>query len=227
MVLNGLGFANHTLYLMPRFFQDKPLERLFSAGFKAEHLNDDVMGRTLDKLYSYSLNKIYSILAARAVHRLKLSGSFAHLDSTGFHLDGKYNQESSSEGLIKITKGYSRDHRPDLNQVVLQLICVGLAGIPWLMEPLNGNNSDKDSFRQTIAHHIGQLNNDFKLEYIVADSALYVSETLAEMNDFFWISRVPETLTNAVELIKNIAPDLMANPSVMAWRTRGEQLCRR
>ena len=27
MVLNGLGFANHTLYLMPRFFQDKPLER--------------------------------------------------------------------------------------------------------------------------------------------------------------------------------------------------------
>ena len=49
--------------------------------------------------------------------------------------------------LVKITKGYSRDHRHDLNQVVLQLICYGLAGIPLLMEPLNGNNSDKDSFR--------------------------------------------------------------------------------
>jgi len=46
MVLNGLGFANHTLYLMPRFFQNKPLERLFGAGIKPEHLNDDVMGRT-------------------------------------------------------------------------------------------------------------------------------------------------------------------------------------
>jgi len=103
MVLNGLGFANHTLYLMPHFFQDKPLERLFSAGFKAEHLNDDVMGRTLDKLLRSDVNKIYSILAARAVHRLKLSSSFAHLDSTGFHLDGKYNPESSSFG-----KNYQR-----------------------------------------------------------------------------------------------------------------------
>jgi transposase len=124
MVLNGLGFANHTLYLMPNFFQDKPLERLFGAEIKPEHLNDFVLGRTLDKLYSYFVPKIYSILAARAVHRLKLSSSFAHLDSTGFHLDGKINPESSSEGLVKITKGYSRDHRPDLNQVVLQLICV-------------------------------------------------------------------------------------------------------
>ena len=141
------------------------------------------------------------------------------MDSTGFHLDGKYNQESSSEGLIKITKGYSRDHRPDLNQVVVQLICEGPAGIPVLMEPLNGNNSNKDSFRETIQNHIDQLNDDFKLEYIVADSALYVSETLKEMNDFFWISRV--TLTDAQGLIKNIAPDLMANPTVMSWRALG------
>jgi len=143
------------------------------------------------------------------------------LDSTSFHLDGEYNQDSCGEDVITITKGYSRDHCPDLNQVVLQLICEGQAGIPLLMEPLNGNNSDKDSFRQTIQNHIGQLNHDFNLEYIVADSALYVSETLAEMNDFFWISRIPETLTNAQELIKNIAPDLMANPSVMSWRALG------
>ena len=29
MILNGLGFANRTLYLMPHFFKDKPMERLF------------------------------------------------------------------------------------------------------------------------------------------------------------------------------------------------------
>jgi transposase len=28
MVLNGLGFVNQQLYLVPRFFQDKPLSRL-------------------------------------------------------------------------------------------------------------------------------------------------------------------------------------------------------
>jgi len=226
MVLNGLGFANHTLYLMPQFFQDKPLERLLGAGIKAEHLNDDVMGRTLDKLYSHNVTRIYSILAAGAVRRLGLTSHFAHLDSTGFHLDGKYNKEEPEPGLVKIAKGYSRDHRPDLNQVVLQLICEGQAGIPLMMEPLNGNNSDKESFRQTIQNHIGQLNEDLKLEYLVADSALYVSKTLVEMNDFFWISRVPETLSYAQELIENIAPDLMTNPQEMTWRTKGKQLCR-
>jgi len=47
---------------------------------------------------------------------------------------------------------------------VLQLICERQAGIPLLMETLNGNNSDKDSFRETISAHIKQMRNDFNLE---------------------------------------------------------------
>jgi hypothetical protein len=35
MILNGLGFANRTLYLMPDFFKDKPVERLFGEAIKA------------------------------------------------------------------------------------------------------------------------------------------------------------------------------------------------
>ena len=31
MVLNGLGFINHALYLVPRFFNNKPTDRLISA----------------------------------------------------------------------------------------------------------------------------------------------------------------------------------------------------
>jgi len=65
------------------------------------------------------------------------------------------------------------------------------------------------------------LRSDFKLEYIVADSALYVAKTLVEMNDFFWISRVPETLSSAQELIGNIAPDLMETPDKKSWRVLG------
>jgi transposase len=43
--------------------------------------------------------------------------------------------------VVHITKGYSRDHRPDLNQVVLELIVEHQAGIPVLMQPLSGNSS--------------------------------------------------------------------------------------
>ena len=124
------------------------------------------------------------------------------MDSTSFLTFGQYNSsEEPEDDVIHITKGYSRDHRPDLNQVVLQLICERQAGIPLLMETLNGNNSDKDSFSKTISAHIKQMRNDFKLEYVIADSALYVADTLFDMGDFLWISRVPETLTLACDII--------------------------
>nr|MDU9044255.1 IS1634 family transposase [Candidatus Electrothrix aestuarii] len=121
---------------------------------------------------------------------------FRPLDSTSFHTDGSYQDNGSEEedGVVRITKGYSRDHRPDLNQIVLQLICERQAGIPLLMKPLSGNSSDKTDFRKTIQAHIDQLKNDFILKYLVADSALYTAETLRELSRILWISRVPETL---------------------------------
>ncbi len=40
-----------------------------------------------------------------------------HLDSTSFHVDGRYHQdEKPDEGVIHLTRGYSRDYRADLNQ---------------------------------------------------------------------------------------------------------------
>ena len=41
MVLNGLGFSNRQLYLVPQFFANKPVEHLLGAGITAEMLNDD------------------------------------------------------------------------------------------------------------------------------------------------------------------------------------------
>src|SRR5919199_4817213 len=43
MVLNGLGFVNQRLYLVPLFFQHKPTPRLIAPGVEAQHLNDDTL----------------------------------------------------------------------------------------------------------------------------------------------------------------------------------------
>jgi hypothetical protein len=48
--------------------------------------------------------------------------TFAHLDSSSFHVYGRYNSaEASAECVIHITDDCSRDHYPDLNQVMLEL----------------------------------------------------------------------------------------------------------
>jgi transposase len=50
-VLNALGFVDRPLYLFPEFMGTKPVEMLIREDLKAEDFNDDVLGRTLDKLY--------------------------------------------------------------------------------------------------------------------------------------------------------------------------------
>ena len=158
MVLNGLGFINHALYLVPSFFQNKPTSRLISPRVVPGQLNDDALGRALDTLYAYGVTELYSLIAATAAQRLGLAPRFAHLDSTSFHVDGRYNSdEEPDEHVMHITRGYSREQRPDLNQVMLALMVEHQAGIPVLMQPLSGNSSDVHDFGQIVTDHVAQL----------------------------------------------------------------------
>src|SRR4029453_8020367 len=91
MGLNGLGFVNQQLYLVPHFVQNKPTSRLIAPAIQASHLNDDTLGRAPDTLYYFGVPALYSLIAATAAPRLGLAPTFAHLDSPSFHVDGRYN----------------------------------------------------------------------------------------------------------------------------------------
>jgi transposase len=212
MVLNGLGFVNQALYLVPMFFQNKPTYRLISPRVDPDQLNDDALGRTLDTLYTYGVTELYSLIAAGAARRLGLSPTYAHLDSTSFHVDGRYNcDEPPTESVVRLTKGYSRDHRPDLNQVMLELIVEHQAGIPLLMKPLSGNRSDPQEFGHLVRDHIAQLHNTYGTTYVVADSALYSEDNLTLLNDIptKWITRVPGTLNEVKAALAQADPEQM------------------
>lgn len=218
MVLNGLGCINQALYLVPRFFQTKPTSRLISPRVSFEQLNDDALGRALDTLYAVGVTELYSLIAATAAQRLGLAPRVAHLDSTSFHVDGRYNSDEEPDAaLIHITRGYSRDHRPDLNQVMLDLVVEHQAGIPVLMKPLSGNSSDVQDFGQIITDHMTQLQITYGITCLVADSALYSAENLQKLAETrtTWITRVPATLSEAQAVLAQ------ANPQTMAPLTEG------
>ncbi len=145
--------------------------------------------------------------------KLGLSSRIAHLDSTSFHVHGNYRQQApplAGQEIIKITQGYSRDHRPDLNQLILNLIVEHQAGIPLWMASANGNSSDKKDFRTIIRKHVKGLRNDFSLEYVIADSALYGEETLKEIASLtFFITRVPETIKGISSIFKALELEQM------------------
>jgi transposase len=204
LIINGLGFVQRTLYMVPSFFDDKPIALLLGNGVTADQLNDTTLGRALDDIHKYGCTELYAGLVPQICKILGLEGGAVHMDTTDFHVDGVYNsrQEAVEEGVIHLRQGYSRDHRPDLNQVVLNLIVENKAGIPLHMAGLNGNMSDKAAFQQTIEEHIRQLQRVTKFSHLVMDSAGYTEKSLSSCGDtLLWVSRVPETLTVSKEAI--------------------------
>jgi transposase len=208
LILNGLGFTQRTLYMVSSFFEDKPVELLLGTGICSSQLNDTSLGRCLDALHAQGCTQLYSNLVPQICDRLGLSPKFGHMDSTDFHVDGVYNSqneaivEEEGQHVIRLTHGYSRDHRPDLNQVVLNLIVDNQANIPLHMQGFDGNINDKTAFHSTVREHIGQLQGVTNIEYLVMDSAGYTEKTLVVCGGLIlWISRVPETLTDSKAVI--------------------------
>jgi transposase len=217
MILNGLGYVNKQLYLTPLFFKDKPLETLFSQPINANQINDDALGRTLDAIYEYGVSELYEKISHRAIKILGLTPSTVHLDSTSFHADGEYKECQSDSTLtqedednptpIKLVKGYSRDHHPNLNQVVLNLIVEHKAGIPLMMKASDGNQVDSQAFASLVDAHIDSLKamSNTKLT-LIADAALFTQKGLQTIKEkeIDFISRVSNRLKEAKELMGNI-----------------------
>lgn len=202
MILNGLGFHSRTLHLFSDFFETKPVAKLLAKDIDAHHLTDDVLGRTLDALYEADVSALYQTIAEHVVDKLGLKTDSVHLDITSFHVDGEYVQDEDSHA-IKLVKGYSRDHRPELNQVVLELICENQAGLPVYMQALSGNTNDAKAFSEVTKQHIHCLKAAQNSRYFIADAALYTEESIRSLDkqQQKFITRVPMTIKSAKEAL--------------------------
>src|SRR5215471_12254924 len=89
LVLNGLGWSNRQLYLVPQFFADKPIDHLLGPGIRAEELNDDCLGRTLDWLYEHNVTTLFAGLALRARQTFALTATRLHAATTAFSVHGQ------------------------------------------------------------------------------------------------------------------------------------------
>ena len=219
MILNGLGFVSAPLYMFSKFFESRACEHLIGEGVKPEYLNDDKLGRTMDKLFSKGLSSIFLAISLNAVKKFEVSLLSEHLDSSSFHLHGEYRTnptdiiinnknenkseivETSEPEEIKITYGYSRDHRPDLKQFIIDLICSGDGDIPIFFKTASGNEADSASFAKILVDFKKQIEID---SLMVADSALYTAANLQLLSEIKWLSRVPLSLAEAKRLVSSI-----------------------
>jgi transposase len=236
MIINGLGFVSKPLYMFPKYFETIACEHLIGPGVKPEYLNDDKLGRVMDKLFIKGLDTIFFIIAVKAAQKFGVSLSTSHLDSSSMHVHGQYNTslpfvifESQKVGNnqeleelavkspkeITITYGYSRDHRPDLKQFIIEMICSGDGDIPIFLKLASGNQADSSCFGKIAVEYHKQLEVN---SLIVADCALYTESNLKMMSELRWLCRVPLSIKAAKSLISTLAESEFIDSTIPGYK---------
>ena len=204
LLMNGMGFFNRTIYLTPQFFKHLPIDTLLGKGLMAEDLTEQTLGRALDEIYEYDSSRFFTEIAMEiATENDLLSSNVRYLDTTSFSLSG-LDYEKEGNGAVEAAYGYSKDYRPNALQLMMTLICN--AKVPLYMQPLSGNASDKAAFPEAI-ERFNSFTKALKegaegnKDLWIADSAFYTKDNIQKNSQIDWISRVPETIKEAKELI--------------------------
>lgn len=234
MILNGLGFVSSPLYMFPDFFEDKPCEHLIGKGVKAEYLNDDKLGRVMDKLFIKGLTEIFLAISNQVRRKFSISLKSSHLDSTSLHLHGEYNTslpdvvfhnnssdvQIQSPQAIKVSYGYSRDHRPDLKQFIIDLISSVDGDIPIFLKSASGNQSDASSFAKIFLEYQEQMKKEEianEDNLMVADAALYNAKNISSLSGMRWLCRVPMTIGLAKKLVSTLLSTDFSSSSLTGY----------
>lgn len=212
MIINGLGFSNKPLSLMPLFFENCPLEQLFREGVKAEDFNRFKLGRVLDRCHSYGTELLFSEISLKVCQQEQVDTCFNSKDTTSFTLSGDYLGKTNDD-TVQVTLGHSKDHRPDLKQVMLEMMVTQDGGIPLIGKALSGNASDNTVFKERSEKLVEQFKAAEIPRYLIADSKLYTEANAANLKELAFITRIPNTIKQVGETIDKA----LATPDT--WQT--------
>ena len=197
------------LYRFAEFFAHQDTALLLGKTVAPEALNDDTVGRVLDRLYEIGTMKLFTACAVRADQVFGLDKRYVHFDTTSVSVYGEYlppqAQPDQQEPVVPfaITHGYSKDKQPDLKQFVFSTLCVDRA-VPLWGKPHDGNASDKtvnNTLLSDIATFLAQHGVAPGAYIYVADAALVTQDNLAALGDTLFISRLPAIYNECGRLI--------------------------
>jgi len=117
------------------------------------HLHDDAVGRALDQLFDADRATLLTEVVVSAAERFGVSLTELHNDSTSISLCGQYANASGRSIRGKqapfVTYGHSKDHRPDLKQLLFILTTSADGAVPVQFRCEAGNASDARTHEET------------------------------------------------------------------------------
>lgn len=177
MVLDTLS-GRSPLYRLERFAGSVDTGLLLGREIPATAFNDTTLGRAMDAIYGAGTEQVFSQIALRAAmaHPSEVDVRHVHFDTTSVSVWGDYHMcDGSQEDQLQVTEGYSKDHRPDLKQFLVKMLCIH-RNIPVLGGCENGNESDKiinNAVLTNLSKHMARHGLAEGAFVYIADSAFY------------------------------------------------------
>src|SRR4051812_31071044 len=153
----------------------------WAAGFVPEHLgllpeqlallNDDRCGRALDHFFRADRASLLTAVAVRTIRVFELGVEQMSQDTTTVTFSGEYADQPPAEKAdhpVRITRGYNKDHRPDLKQLLYNRTVTADGAVPIHCKIHDGNATD------TQVHHTTWLT---LCEVVGSADFLYVADS--------------------------------------------------
>jgi len=207
MVLDTLT-GRSPLYRLDDFFEHQDTELILGKKTDPLKFSDYTVGRVLDRIYDYSAVKVFSEISMRALDYFKIDRRHVSFDTTSVSVQGDYllySDQRDDDNIMKIVHGHSKDHRPDLKQFLVKMLCVDRT-IPVFGQTEDGNASDKtinNEVLSSISKYMAK--NRIKKEgfIYIADSAMVTRKNLKKIGDGIqFVSRLPATYKECSRVIK-------------------------
>jgi transposase len=123
------------------------------AGGNLKSLSDDRLGRALDRLFEADRAALLTEVVLAVAKRFAVQLRELHNDSTSIAFCGQYRDQRPSSRSGKrapaLTYGYSKDHRPDLKQLLFILTTDADGGVPVQFRTADGNTNDSITHIET------------------------------------------------------------------------------
>ncbi|HEX3449852.1 MAG TPA: IS1634 family transposase, partial [Isosphaeraceae bacterium] len=185
LLLKNVLLSREPLYGIGEWAARFAPEALGFAGTQLPSLNDDRMGRCLDRLFQSDITSMVLALMTHVVDEFQVDLDELHNDSTtitfhGAYADAAEEEKRGKQTRMAITWGYNKDHRPDLKQLLYILTVAKDGAVPLYFQVASGNVTDDQTHRATwdlLCRLTGR--RDF---LYVADCKLASTENMAHIH---------------------------------------------
>src|SRR5215831_3288500 len=223
LALKNSGYAEALLALIKNILVERNAlyalgewAALYDAGLVGRgKIGDDKLGRALDRLFAADRATLRTRIVLAVMNGFDLKMEQIHNDTTSVMVRGAYDGQNAK--AVQLKQGHSKEHRPDLKQLVYSLCVTRDGAVPVHFKAYDGNQTDDGIHLETWSR-IRTLLQHPRFIY-VADCKLCTEKNLRTIDSErgFFVTVVPKTRSEVARF----------SEAVLAGDVRWEEILRK